>query len=176
MPSGDFLIYLSLCACELLPIHLLTSTWTCRFLLYAMAHNPLLSLLNCSQYSRFDQWELFKLAPGSFWRVPILFWVLPYFPALCDTPASSYTFPAPAISPRSPHSSHWRMVLRSQDLDVLAPSFITGWGFPQPSAPLTRRSLSGCLSTPSPALSSELRIEKPPAHHFHSDLTGISKE
>lgn len=98
-------MYLSLCACELLPIHLLISAWARRFLLYAMAHNPLLSLLNCSQYSRFDQWELFKLAPGSFWRVPILFWVLPYFPALRDIPASSYTFPAPAISPRSPHSS-----------------------------------------------------------------------
>lgn len=57
--------------------------------------------------------NIFRLAPVYLWHDFIIFVVtLQYFLVLLDVPGSSCIFSAPAISPRSPDSFDWRMVLQ----------------------------------------------------------------
>ena len=133
---------------SLLP-HFFISIWTCGYFyrLWMLIQYDFMLLVKqhwatlcCSTSSSFGHWELFQLAPGSFWYTPIIiaggagrmfvfcfffffFWAFPYFLAWQGAPGSSCIFPAPdlesAISPRRPGLLYWNMVLETNV-----------WGFP----------------------------------------------
>ena len=101
--------------------------WTCGYLRYILCYNP--TPFYSSNCFSLGHLEPFQLDPMSIWHthfttelfsfgfclfVLCLVWVLPYLLAWQDTPGSFCIWPVPvsepAVSPRSPGLSYWKMV------------------------------------------------------------------
>lgn len=134
MPNDDlfaflFLLFFGDCSVQKICLSLLLLIiylyqYKLRYLFCALIYNPMLSLFFCSNFSSFGHWELFQLAPVSFWYALILLFLfqlfLPFenkkYPELiCIFPTSVLES---TISPRNFGSFYCLMILRNRSLST----------------------------------------------------------